>query len=450
MSSAGGPGEGSWPPDHPQEQPEDAGEAIWPAADQPSDQPDGEERAPIPPPPPSPEHWPGWSGAGRAAPGSGPVTPGQPPPRAGAPPGWPPADPPAQAPPPGWEAPGPGGPATPWVHHPQAPPAWPAPPPPPPVAPHGWDTPNPVSPVDAVRWPGPLGQARPSGTVSRAAAGAGGLLLSLGSLGLIVQLAGPTNWRAIVGLGAAGLLAAGVVLMSVSGHRPVSGAGAVMAAVAVPVLVIAAQTDDTLASPPSLKVTGLLCALLFAGLYAVGPWRGHTFHFALVAVAVWVLAMSFGNLPVPSFDSGFDGLASLDHTVTVAGTASLIVGIVYLGLGSWLHESGLAGMATPLVAIGDVAVPLGAAMLLRDQGDAVVGVGVMFAGAVVAAVGHFCGRRGSTWLGMALVAVTIPVIASKVVHTPAAEAGLVAVAGAVLVGLAVATSSVTVEEFDGG
>lgn len=288
---------------------------------------------------------------------------------------------------------------------------------------------------------GPLATARPAPALGQALAGVGGTLVAAGA----VLLAGNrwvstgTSGLAVVLVGT--LLVTGVVAI-VRAPPPVAVAGVAASGVAAPALSFFVTAG---AGFPSLREVALLAGALLAGLYGVGPWRGHTFHLSILVVAGWLVALSFGDFGVEPSLSG--GLRTIGQAVSGAGAASMVVGVVYLGLGSWLHDEGLEGMATPFLGVAALALPLGAVVLLRDSAGVLRGVVALTIGAVVALVGARCRRRGTTWLGVALGALGVVALVEGLTDSPVVEAALVAAAGAGLVLLAPTASAVVGQPF---
>lgn len=272
---------------------------------------------------------------------------------------------------------------------------------------------------------GPLAAERPPPSLGQAAAAAGG-----GLVALAVLILGGDRW-ATNGHTAQGIvltlgLLGGSVAAIVGARPPLSTAGVAAAGLAAPGLAFFLAAGEGF---PSLRDVAVLGGILLAGLYFVGPWRGHTFHLALLVVAGWVLAITVGDL-------GFDRsgqLRTVGDTLTSAGAASMVVGVVYLGLASWLHDEGLRGVATPFLAVAAVALPGGAVFVVRDADEILQSVVVVAAGAALAVVGGRCRRRGSTWIGVAVVAAGAVRVTDGVTDSTAFGAVIVALAGVALV-----------------
>ena len=274
---------------------------------------------------------------------------------------------------------------------------------------------------------GPLAVHRPPPSIRRALAGVGGALLAAG-----VVVLGGDRWASSGSSGVGLVLTSGLLVASLIAMRrppsPVAVAGVAASGLAAPALAFFLTAGGGF---PSLREMALLAGILLAGLYVVGPWKGHTFHLSVLAVAGWVVALSFADLSVGR--SVFGGFGSLADIVAGAGAASMVIGVAYLGLGSWLHDEGLEGMATPFLAVAALALPLGALAVLRDSADALQGLVALVIGVAVAFVGARCRRQGTTWIGVGLAAFGVMGMASGLADGAAVVAVLVAVAGAGLV-----------------
>jgi len=276
---------------------------------------------------------------------------------------------------------------------------------------------------------GPLAVRRPPPSIGRALAGVGGAVLAVGVVAL-----GGDRWASSGSSGVALVLTGGLLAASLTAMRrppsPLAVAGVAASGVAAPALAFFLTAGGGL---PSLRVVALSAGILVLGLYAVGPWKGHTFHLSVLVVAGWVVALSLGNLGVER--PLFGGFASLAGILTGAGAASMVVGVAYLGIGSWLHDEGLEGMATPFLAVAALSLAVGALAVVRDSAGALQGLVALAVGAAVAFVGARCRRRGTTWIGVGLAAFGVVPLASGLSDGAAVTAILVAVSGAGLVAL---------------
>lgn len=241
---------------------------------------------------------------------------------------------------------------------------------------------------------GPLASRRPPPSLGRAVAAVGGALVAAGA----VTVAGE-RWASSGSNGLAVLLSgaalAGSVAAVVRAPPPVQVAAVAASGIAAPALAFFLSAGGGL---PSVRAVALLAGLLLTALYVAGPWRGHTFHLALLVAAGWLFALSLTDLGGDG--TVVDGFGTLGDVVTGAGVASMAVGVLYLGAGWWFHAARLEGMATPFLAVGCLALPLGAFVVVRDGGDLAGGMVALAAGAGMALVGGRCRRRGTTWIGV--------------------------------------------------
>lgn len=272
---------------------------------------------------------------------------------------------------------------------------------------------------------GPLASRRPPVSLVDAAAGVGGALVAVGA----VVLAGD-RWAAgggsALALAVTGMVLAAGAAATALAPPTVRAAGVAAAGTIAPAVAFFVSAGRRL---PALGEVALVTGVLLAGLYLLGPWRGHTFHLAILVAAGWLFALSLGDL---GLDGGVvDGLDTVGAVLTGAGIASMAVGLAYLAAALWLHHAGLEGMVTPFLAVACLALPLGALAVARDSGEVAGGAVAVVVGAGMAVTGWRCARRGTTWTGAGLAAAGMVVVARDVAPAGAAGAGLlIAAAGA--------------------
>lgn len=251
-----------------------------------------------------------------------------------------------------------------------------------------------------------------------AVAAAGGALVAAG----LIAVAGD-RWAETGSSGGplavTGALLVGTALAAARAAGPAQAAAVAASGLAAPAVAFFATAGGGIPSP---RETALAGAVLLAGLYLVGPWRGHTFHLAVLVGAGWVFALASGD--AGSLVGGFGTLADL---VAGAGVASLVTGGLYLGTAGWLHARDLRGMATPFLAVGTAALAVGSVAAVQDELPTALALALV--GVAVAAVGGWARRRGTTWIGVGLVGAGI------------AAAGLAAGAGGVEVPALVAVAA---------
>lgn len=248
------------------------------------------------------------------------------------------------------------------------------------------------------RWLGPSAVERPPLSLPGGVAATGGALLALGVAAVGFDRWGSTGSRAAPVLLSAALLVAGAAGSALApvALRP---AGVAASGIVAPALAFFVAAGDRF---PSLAAVAVVSGLLLAALYLAGPWRGHTFHLAILVVAGWLSALSLTDAGLGSALGG-GRLGSVGSYLSGAGAVSAAVGAAYLAAGHWLDREGLRGVATPFVAVGAVALSLGTVAALRDAGSLLAGVLLAAAGAAAAAVGASGGRRATTWAGLAVV-----------------------------------------------
>lgn len=272
---------------------------------------------------------------------------------------------------------------------------------------------------------GPLASRRPPVSLGGALAGSGGAVLAVGA----VLVAGD-RWAggggSALALAVTGTVLAAGAAATVLAPRAVRPAGVGAAGISAPAVAFFASAGGGL---PALGEVALLAGVLLAGLYLLGPWRGHTFHLAILVAAGWLFALSLGDL---GLDAGVvDGLDTVGEVLTGAGITSMALGVAYLAVAVWLHRRGLEGMVTPFLGVACLALPLGALAVVRDTGEAAGGAVAVVVGAGMAVVGWRCARRGTTWTGVGVAAAGVVVAARDVAPGGTAGAGLlIAAAGA--------------------
>ena len=289
---------------------------------------------------------------------------------------------------------------------------------------------------------GPRALRRPGASLGEAAAGVGGALAAAGT----IVLAGD-SW-ASTGSSAPGLLVTGALLVSTVAvltrvEGPARAAAVAASGLAAPAVAFFANAGDGF---PSLRATAAVAALLLAVLYLAGPWRGHTFHLAVLVAAGWLFALSLGDAALGgSFLGGFGTLAD---AVAGAGVASMATGVVYLLAGGWLHAGGLEGMATPFLAVGAAALPIGTVAAVEPDGAA--GAFLVVVGATTPPGRPWWRRRGTTWAGAAVCGAGVGAVALAAGSDGVTVPALVAVgAGVVLVALSPAAGQLVGEQLVG-
>jgi hypothetical protein len=270
---------------------------------------------------------------------------------------------------------------------------------------------------------GNLAEARPPVSLQDGLVGIGGAIFGVAVVVFGFDRLGESGSNGVA-LVLTGALLAGSIAVLARGPWELEPAAVAASCIAAPGLGFALIAGD---NNPSISVAAFIAAAIIAGLYFGGPSRGHTTHLVVLVVAAWLGAVALTQNSF-TFDSEFDSPASI---VADLGAVSLLVGACYLVAGWWLDRTGLAGMATPFLAVGAVALPIGAYAFGSDASEVGGGIIGLLAGAVVTFVGAQTQRRGTLWGGLALVAIAAFALVGAV--APDDEGATV---GAVLLALA--------------
>jgi hypothetical protein len=253
--------------------------------------------------------------------------------------------------------------------------------------------------------------------------------------------------------------AAGYVLLHWFAESPAATAGVTAIALAVPPFFYFLTFDADGAPPWSAEGILALSALVWLVSYVVGPARGRPLLLGAGLVAVVLLVFQLveepfsrgfeesfvdetpfapdeplpGEEPFPG-DQGVTSEADQPDPTTL-GIISLVFGAAYLVVARLLDRRGFAGTATPFVVASLVAMPGGIALLGEDIEPAGAGAASIVAGLVVAWFGARSGRRGSTVIGAAGVALgTVLIIADAMQESSPTRIGI----ALLIVGAAVA------------
>jgi hypothetical protein len=318
---------------------------------------------------------------------------------------------------------------------------------------------------------GPRAQRRAEPRLAIAVAGAGCALAVLGALIISVDSLdgngeGFNRWPGV--LLSLALVVAGLVALTRAPDAPIGTAGVVAAALGVPSFMVFVTLSDTDLPPYDTTAVLVLSTVAWLAAWAVGPGRGHPFFLGAGLLGAWwsVLELVEGLFSAPftivgaffdafaepfgpgadPFDPGFDGTfgpgsfaePSVPDATTV-GLISLLFGIAYLVVGRRMDRTGRFGVGTPF-AVATIPCLLLAVTSLADDLD-VGGTGMLLItlGALLAWHGATVGRRLTTWVGGAGVAIGVATLLSDVSDSAmvigmlylAAGIGTVAVAHAV-------------------
>jgi hypothetical protein len=167
----------------------------------------------------------------------------------------------------------------------------------------------------------------------------------------------------------------------------------------------------------------LLTLACYLVLYLVGWTRGRAIFLAgtLLFFASWLtfeVAGSGSNSVIPFQSEVSNGsstggigtstnnlsLSNASDTTDSTATVALVLGIVFLGVGTVLDRRKLEGAATPFIAVGAFETIVGAVVLGGNQSVLMGGLLALAAGAIVGIIGaRGDRRRATTWIGVLVV-----------------------------------------------
>jgi hypothetical protein len=274
----------------------------------------------------------------------------------------------------------------------------------------------------------------------------GGLFAVGGALGLIGQLVegDSDGGRILAGVLALLVGAAALVARTRAPDGPVATALVAVVAIAAGAGVLLILVDpSSVDGASSLTAPMLFAAIVWLVLFFAGPVKGRPFLLGLALLAVWFGALSL----VDPFDTGFtpdvssrvgapveDGFtfeedaqfeeeppiaitpAGFDPTGAVGdlGAVSLLFGVGYLIASAAFDRQRRGDVSTPFVAAGLVATTLGLVGVSVDIGSVPGALFTLLIAGAVCWMGAAHGRRLSTWLGAAGVAIGLSVLVDKI------------------------------------
>jgi hypothetical protein len=182
----------------------------------------------------------------------------------------------------------------------------------------------------------------------------------------------------------------------------------------------------------------LLTFLTYGALYVVSWTKGRAVFLAgaLLVFASWVAfevsanhssALFFPGVPTSSATSAFATTNPLNSGPDGAAAAITVgLGLAFLIAGFALDRRGLAGSATPFIAVGAIEAVAGAIALGARDSTLLAGFLAIAAGAVVGFVGgQGERRRATTWFGVLVVfGGCVAVISDIAPDEPAAVGGI--------------------------
>ncbi len=147
--------------------------------------------------------------------------------------------------------------------------------------------------------------------------------------------------------------------------------------------------------------------------------------------------------------------ASLNTLVARTGDAQAIValalGVLFLGAGGVMNRRGYRGVAVPFLVVGAIEGFAGAAIIGPNEGSVTLGaVLAVLVAALLAFGGAGEGRRGSVWIGVIAVVVSMLAMIAAWTHDDLGLAGYSALVALVLIGAALVIGPTLHEPADGG
>ena len=255
----------------------------------------------------------------------------------------------------------------------------------------------------------------PPGFAHVLGAAAGGFAV-VAMVAFIVEVASddPTTAGVLFALG----FGAVAVVAGFRAPGPVRSACVTTVVFCVPILWFFALLTDGPIRRGDVRLVYILTAASYVLLYLLTWTRGRAILLAaaLVFLASWI-TFEVGNQSssvIPFQDridnsqlggsALGDSFSTASSTTDSQATTALVIGLVFLGVGTVLDRKRLAGAATPFVAVGAIETIAGAVVLGGNDSVLLGGVLAVGAGAVVGLVGgRGDRRRATTWIGVLTV-----------------------------------------------
>jgi hypothetical protein len=290
---------------------------------------------------------------------------------------------------------------------------------------------EPVAPVVVQREP-------PRFTPSLGAVG--GLFAVGGALGLIGQIADGDAGRILTGLFALAVAAAALIARTQVTDQPsIATALTAVAAVAAGAGVLLLLVDpSSVDGPSSLTAPLLFAAIVWLVLFFAGPAKNRPILLGLALVAIWFAGLTLVD-PTSSFrsetrqadtptfsDDGtftetpptitfnpFEGF-DIGDALGDIGAVSLLFGAGYLIASAAFDRGHRHDVSTPFVGAGLPATAVGLIGISADIGSTPGALVTVVIAGLVCWLGANNGRRLTTWVGAAGVAIALGILGDRV------------------------------------
>jgi len=245
------------------------------------------------------------------------------------------------------------------------------------------------------------------------------------------------------------VVAAGFVLMHFFREQPASAAGVAAVVLGAPTLFGYLTYDkDSFDVPFSIEAVLGGAALLWLIAYVVGPGSGRPLLLGAALLFAWLFVIqvtedpftngigtpavfqddpfvseedTFSDDPFSDSDSDFESDFARDLAdPTTIGIISVVFGAGFLVGARLLDRRKLYGVATPLVAVGHVALPAGIVFLSGDLEQIGTGLAFVLAGGLVIWSGALGARRATTIIGAVELIIGVGLALGKVMEDSSA------------------------------
>jgi hypothetical protein len=257
---------------------------------------------------------------------------------------------------------------------------------------------------------------RPDLWFGHAAGGVAGVLVAAATLAFVIEVT--DHDATLPGVGFNLLLMAAAVAVGFFVRGPVRSAAVAALVLAIPQFwTFAVVGDGEGIDRGDFRVILLLSVVTYLVFYLLTWTRGRAIllGLALLLFTNWIVfevadqATPFGLGATSQVTRGFNGprqLVGNDDHATETGITELILAAVLLGGAVVLDRRGRAGAATPLLVVGGLQAVSAATILGVDANDVyAAGVFVAIAGLAIGLAGTLGRRRGTSWVGAAVLLV---------------------------------------------